>query len=73
MLTAGYFLWLLQRINLGTPLPRWADAKLADIMTVEYVSWVPLALIILIMGIFPVVVFGVQNDAVNNLVSAFTV
>ena len=73
VLTAGYFLWLLQRVNLGTPLPKWADAKLQDIMAVEYVSWVPLALIILIMGIFPVVVFGVQNEAVNNLVSAFTV
>jgi NADH-quinone oxidoreductase subunit M len=73
VLTAAYFLWLLQRINLGTPLPRWADAKLSDIMTVEYVSWVPLALIILIMGIFPVVVFGVQNDAVTDLVRAFTV
>ena len=73
VLTAGYFRWLLQRVNLGTPLPKWADEKLDDIMAVEYVSWVPLALIILIMGIFPVVVFGVQNDAVNNLVSAFTV
>ncbi len=72
VLTAGYFLWLLQRINLGRPLAKWADAKLDDIMAIEYVSWVPLALIILIMGIFPVVVFGVQDDAVANLVSVFT-
>jgi NADH-quinone oxidoreductase subunit M len=73
VLTAGYFLWLLQRVNLGTPAPQWVDEPLEDIKTVEYVAWLPLAAIILIMGIFPVVVFGVQNDAVANLVSFFTV
>ena len=73
VLTAGYFLWLLQRVNLGTPLAKWKDEPLQDIIATEYVSWVPLALIILIMGIFPVVIFGVQDAAVNNLVSFFTV
>jgi len=68
VLTAGYFLWLLQRVNLGTPSAKWADEKLADVMAVEYVSWVPLAVIILVMGIFPVVVFGVQDAAVSQLV-----
>jgi NADH-quinone oxidoreductase subunit M len=73
VLTAGYFLWLLQRVNLGTPSAKWENEPMQDVMTVEYVSWVPLALIILIMGIFPVVVFGVQNEAVNTLVGFFTV
>jgi NADH-quinone oxidoreductase subunit M len=68
VLTAGYFLWLLQRVNLGTPPPQWADEDLADVAAIEYVSWVPLALIILVMGIFPVVIFGVQDAAVSNLV-----
>lgn len=69
VLTAGYFLWLLQRINLGRPTAQWVDEKLDDVMAVEYASWVPLAIIILVMGIFPVVVFGVQDAAVSNLVS----
>lgn len=69
VLTAGYFLWLLQRVNLGRPSAKWADEKLQDVMAVEYASWLPLAAIILIMGIFPVVVFGVQDAAVANLVS----
>jgi NADH-quinone oxidoreductase subunit M len=73
VLTAGYFLWLIQRVVLGTPLPKWAGEKLDDIMAVEYVAWIPLAIIILVMGVFPQVIFGVQNDAVNNLVSFFTV
>ena len=73
VLTAGYFLWLLQRVNLGTPSAKWQDEPLRDVMAVEYASWLPLAAIILIMGIFPVVVFGVQDAAVSNLVSFFTV
>jgi NADH-quinone oxidoreductase subunit M len=72
VLTAGYFLWLLQRVNLGQPLAKWADADLEDVMTVEWVSWLPLAAIILAMGVFPRLVFGVQDAAVANLVSFFT-
>lgn len=68
VLTAGYFLWLLQRINLGEPPSRWAEEKLADVMAIEYASWLPLALIILVMGVFPIVVFGVQAEPVAQLV-----
>ncbi len=71
VLTAGYFLWLLQRVNLGMPAPRWADEDLADVMTFEWVSWLPLAVIILAMGVFPRLIFGVQDAAVKNLVSFF--
>ena len=72
VLTAGYFLWLLQRVNLGLPPKRWAEEKLTDVMAVEWVSWLPLALIILAMGVAPILVFGVQADAVTNLVGLFT-
>ncbi|MBY5161024.1 complex I subunit 4 family protein [Salsipaludibacter albus] len=71
VLTAGYFLWLIQRVGLGTPSERWADEPLSDVMTVEWVSWLPLLALILIMGIFPVIIFGVQDPAVTNLVSFF--
>ena len=67
VLTAAYFLWLLQRVNLGTPSPRWADEHLDDVMSVEWVSWVPLLVLILALGVFPVLVFGVQDAAVANL------
>jgi len=71
VLTAAYFLWLLQRVNLGTPLAKWKDADLQDVMTVEWVSWLPLAAIILAMGVYPRLIFGVQDAAVANLVSFF--
>jgi NADH-quinone oxidoreductase subunit M len=68
VLTAGYFLWLLQRVGLGRPSAKWADANLSDVMTIEWVSWLPLLLIILAMGVFPVIIFGVQDAAVSTLV-----
>ena len=69
VLTAGYFLWLMQRVGLGMPTAKWAGEDLDDVQTLEWVSWTPLLLIILIMGVFPIVVFGVQDAAVANLVS----
>ncbi|MEX0706259.1 MAG: hypothetical protein WD041_06520, partial [Nitriliruptoraceae bacterium] len=65
----GYFLWLLQRVNLGEPPERWAAEPLDDVMRIEWVSWTPLLLLILVLGIFPVLVFGVQDAAVANLMS----
>jgi NADH:ubiquinone oxidoreductase subunit 4 (subunit M) len=72
VLTAGYFLWLLQRINLGNPLPKWADEPLDDVMRVEWVSWTPLLILIIALGIFPVLIFGVQDAAVANLMGYLT-
>ncbi|MEX1164505.1 MAG: NADH-quinone oxidoreductase subunit M [Nitriliruptor sp.] len=72
VLTAGYFLWMLQRMNLGKPLDRWRDEPLADVMTVEWVSWTPLLFLIVALGIFPRLLFGVQNDAVAALMRAVT-
>jgi NADH-quinone oxidoreductase subunit M len=67
VLTAAYFLWLLQRVNLGRPSPRWADAELRDVMPVEWIAWAPLFAIILAMGVYPRLVFGVQQAAVEVL------
>jgi len=68
VLTAGYFLWLIQRINLGEPTERWANEPLADVQVIEWVSWLPLLALILALGIFPRLLFGVQDAAVTNLV-----
>jgi NADH-quinone oxidoreductase subunit M len=68
VLTAGYFLWLLQRINLGNPPERWSSGHLDDVMTIEWVSWAPLLVLILALGVYPRLVFGVQDAAVTNLV-----
>ncbi|MBW3665673.1 MAG: NuoM family protein [Actinobacteria bacterium] len=72
VLTAGYFLWMLQRVNLGQPPERWAGKELSDVMAIEYVSWLPLAVLILALGVYPKLVFGIQDEAVANLVTFFS-
>jgi NADH-quinone oxidoreductase subunit M len=71
ILTAGYFLWMLQRVNLGTVPERWQTKDLADVNAVEYVSWAPLLVGILLLGVAPVLIFGITNDAVAALTGLF--
>ena len=71
ILTAGYFLWTLQRVNLGRVPERWDGKPLADVTTIEYVSWTPLLAGILLLGVVPVLVFGMTNSAVASLSRLF--
>jgi len=71
ILTAGYFLWMLQRVNMGTLPERWREAALPDIVTVEWVSWVPLLLAIVALGVFPRLILGVTDGAVSGLMKLF--
>ena len=67
VLTAGYFLWMLQRVNMGTLPDQWRQAGLRDVLAVEWVSWLPLLALILVLGLYPRLVFGVTDDAVGGL------
>jgi NADH-quinone oxidoreductase subunit M len=71
ILTAGYFLWTLQRVNLGTMPESWREKSLPDVTGVELISWAPLLIGILLLGLFPRVVFGVTNDAVTAVARIF--
>jgi NADH-quinone oxidoreductase subunit M len=71
VLTAGYFLWMLQRVNMGVMPDRWREAGLRDVLAVEWVSWLPLLLLILALGLFPRIVFGVTDNAVQGLLHLF--
>jgi NADH-quinone oxidoreductase subunit M len=42
ILTAGYFLWMLQRVNMGSTPEKWKREAFPDVVAVEWVSWVPL-------------------------------
>jgi NADH-quinone oxidoreductase subunit M len=71
ILTAGYFLWTLQRVNLGTIPDGWREQALPDVTTIELVSWAPLLVGILLLGIFPRLVLGTTNEAVTALTKVF--
>ncbi len=70
ILTAGYFLWMLQRVNMGVAPERWKEHHLTDILAVEWVSWVPLLVLVVVLGLFPKLVFGATDQAVNGLLHA---
>ena len=68
ILTAGYFLWTLQRVNMGTFPERWNAQTLTDVIAVEWLAWVPLLVLILALGLFPRLVFGMSQEAVGGIV-----
>ena len=71
ILTAGYFLWTLQRVNLGTVPAAWQDHALPDVTRIELVSWAPLLFGILLLGVFPRLILGTTNEAVTALTKIF--
>ena len=67
VLTAGYLLWMLQKVNLGEPKEEWADHEFHDVDRYELAAWVPLLISIVAIGVYPKIVTGAANDAVRQL------
>ena len=53
VLTAGYMLWMLQRVNLGEPNAEWEGHEFHDADRFELAAWVPLIVLIVAIGVFP--------------------
>jgi NADH-quinone oxidoreductase subunit M len=68
VLTAGYLLWMLQRVNLGEPSEEWANHEFHDADRFELVAWVPMLVSILAIGIYPKIITGPANDAVKAMI-----
>ena len=72
VLTAGYLLWTIQRVNLGRVPERFAPgAGIFDVQRLEWLAWAPLLLLIVVAGFYPNLILGVTSDAVRNLVGIF--
>ncbi|HEY6952118.1 MAG TPA: NADH-quinone oxidoreductase subunit M [Bacteroidota bacterium] len=67
VLTAAYMLWTLQRVFLGAPNEKWAS--LPDINGRELFTLVPLAVIVLILGIYPSFMLDLMTSSMNHLVT----
>ncbi len=63
--TAGYMLWTLQRVFLGTLPEKWKN--LTDMDNREMVMLVPLAAIVIFLGIYPSPVLDLMNTSLNHL------
>ena len=68
VLTAGYMLWMLQKVNLGEPSAEWDHHEFHDVDRFEIAAWVPLIILIVLVGIYPRLVLGATNDSVVSMV-----
>lgn len=68
VLTAGYMLYMLREVNFGEPQEEWLDKSFHDVDVYEWLSWAPLVIGTIAIGVFPKLVFGATNDAVIGLV-----
>jgi NADH-quinone oxidoreductase subunit M len=66
LLTAGYFLWLLQRVNLGRVPDRWGGKALGDIAAIEVAAWSPLVVLIVALGFVPGLVLWMTDPSVTG-------
>src|SRR6476660_8936198 len=48
---AGYLLWMLQRVAFGVVKPEFENAHVHDVHVLEYLAWVPMLLLILVLGV----------------------
>jgi len=61
---AAYLLWLLQRTAFGTPKDEFADHHFEDVELPEWLAWVPMLVLIFVIGVYPNVVFRVTDGGV---------
>jgi NADH-quinone oxidoreductase subunit M len=65
ILTAGYMLWTYQRIYLGPVNDRYVGFP--DLSARELFTLVPLAVIVLILGVYPHAILGLLNTSLTHL------
>jgi NADH-quinone oxidoreductase subunit M len=65
VLTAGYMLWVLQRVFLGTLPDKWKG--LTDMNARETLMLASLAAIVIFLGIYPAPMLNLMNTSLNAL------
>ena len=68
ILSAMYLLYMLARVIFG-PIERPAYERVGDARPIEMASVVPLAVLLVLLGIFPALLIGVQRPAVEAVLS----
>jgi NADH-quinone oxidoreductase subunit M len=63
---AGYLLWLYQRTGFGTPKEEFAEEAIPDVTVPEWIAWTPMLILILVIGIYPNLVFRVTDAALSD-------
>ena len=73
VLAAAYLLWMYQRVGFGVPTAEFEDdPHIHDVTFTEWVAWTPMLILIVVLGVYPNLIFKVTDGAVGNIVSAFS-
>ncbi len=67
VLAAGYLLWMFQRVAFGKVKTEFAHAHVHDVHWPEWIAWTPLLIGIVVLGIYPNLIFRITDGAVTNL------
>ncbi len=62
---AGYLLWMLQRVAFGVVKPEFEESHIHDVHAPEYLAWAPMLILIVVLGIFPSLLFDMTDGAVE--------
>ncbi|MFA5566023.1 MAG: NADH-quinone oxidoreductase subunit M [Acidimicrobiia bacterium] len=67
---AAYLLWLYQRTAFGTPKEEFAqDPHITDMSVPEWAAWGPMILLIVVLGVYPNLLFKLTDPAVGAVSS----
>lgn len=73
LLTAAYLLIVVRRVCMGDPeavrAEGTAPAALADIQRYEFAAWTPLVALTVLIGLWPAVLLGLTDPAVQKLLA----
>jgi NADH-quinone oxidoreductase subunit M len=72
VLAAGYLLWLYQRTAFGEPSEEFANEHIHDVHLTEWIAWTPLLVLILVLGVYPHLLFQVTDPAMSAMGQVFT-
>jgi NADH-quinone oxidoreductase subunit M len=71
VLAAGYLLWLFQRTAFGEPTEEFADEDVPDVQLTEWIAWLPMLVLILVLGILPNIIFRVTDPVLTVMGGTF--
>lgn len=67
VLAAGYLLWMFQRVAFGKVKTEFEHTHVHDVHWPEWIAWTPLLIGIVVLGIYPNLIFRITDGAVTNL------
>ncbi|MFB7030105.1 MULTISPECIES: NuoM family protein [unclassified Streptomyces] len=71
LLTAAYLLIVVRRVCMGGPRPA-GETPIADVQGYEFAAWTPLVALTVLAGLWPAVLLGLTDPAVQKLLAGGT-